>query len=68
MITVTFYRRLRKWRWRVVAANHEKIGASTQGYHNKFDAITNFTQVTSRIPLGGYARLDDHESWKVVGL
>lgn len=44
---VEFYRSglLRKWRWRITAANNRIIGASTQGYFNHKDCQLNLEQV-----------------------
>lgn len=49
MITkVTLYRWGRNWRWRMVDGRSRKIiGASTEGYRKRSDALKNLNRVTS---------------------
>lgn len=70
MIQVIFYKRFRNWRWRIVAANYETIGASTEGYKNREDAVANFSTITSRVIVRGNstATLFGQPEWEVHGL
>jgi len=57
---VEFYRKLSlrslkmEWRWRVTAANGKVIGASTEGYLYKIDAIENASGLGDVLVQGQY--------------
>lgn len=68
-MTVSFYRRFGNWRWTIKSSNGRKIGASSEGYKNKLDAVSNFELVTHRSSDSGLP--NDHiaaEGWIVEGL
>lgn len=47
---IRFYQDIKKeWRWRITASNGRNIGASTEGYINKIDALNNFLTVGKSI-------------------
>ncbi len=39
-----------KWRWRLTAANNEKIGRSGQGYKNRVDCVGNIARLGIKTP------------------
>ncbi len=46
MTSIEFYQDKRdKWRWRITSRNNEIIGASSQGFKNRSDAIVNLELV-----------------------
>lgn len=59
-----FYRDGRNWRWRIWSTNGLVIGASTESYINKADAVKNFSTVTGRQVADNTAAGD----WTVLGL
>ena len=38
-----------QWRWRLTAGNGEIIGASTEGYKDREDCVSNFRKVTTHV-------------------
>lgn len=45
---ITFYRDKRdKWRWRIMAKNHEIVAASSQGFVRRIDCVGNLNRVAN---------------------
>ena len=46
-LTLKVYRdRSRKWRWKLIGGNNEKVGASSEGFERKAGVLKNLRLVT----------------------
>jgi uncharacterized protein YegP (UPF0339 family) len=61
---IYLYRQLGQWRWHRIAPNGLKVGASTEGYLHRKDALANLQRVNG--PADGYV-LDELEDAEPSG-
>jgi hypothetical protein len=60
-----------EWIWSVKADNNKVIGRASETYHNRQDAVDNFTQLTGRVVSENtdqawlLSTLVEVESWEV---
>lgn len=55
-----------EWIWSVKADNNKIIGRASETYHNRQDAVDNFTKLTGRVITEHQtAFIVDDESWEV---